>query len=128
MRILTALFVAMLLAAAFAISGGRAVAQMPPQTPPPVPSPIAPDTALTGTIASLTGSYGTLQTADGRSVRLFLPHKGYLLVDPSPQALSPGMRVFARGFPRSDATVDVTEIDVLVPLNLLTVTPAPMST
>ena len=70
---------------------------------------------LTGVaIASLGGSYDTLQTADGRSIRLFLPNKGYLLVDPTSQPLSTGMRVFAHGFPRS--------------LNLLMETPAPAST
>ena len=112
-----------------AISGSHsAIAQMPPQTPPPVPSPVAPDTALEGTIASLSGSYGTLQTADGRSIRLFLPNKGYLLVDPTSQPLSTGMRVFAHGFPRSDGSYAVAEIDVLDPLNLLMQTPAPAST
>jgi hypothetical protein len=129
MRIVLAIAVGMVLAAAFAVSdGGAAVAQMPPHTPPPVPSPLTPDTALEGTIASLSGESGTLQTPDGRSIRLFLPRKGYLLVDPTSEPLSNGMRVFAHGFPRADGTVAVAEIDVLVPLNMLMQTPAPAST
>ena len=129
MRLAIALIVGMLFAAAFAVSaGGSARAQMPPQTPPPVPSSVSPDTALEGTIASLGANGATLQTADGRSVHLVLAHKGYLLVDPTSQPLSDGMRVFALGFPRADGSVAVDEIDVLVPLNLMMVTPAPAST
>jgi hypothetical protein len=65
----------------------------------------------------------TLQTPDGQSVRLTMVPRGYLLVDPSPQALSNGMRVFALGYSQSDGSITVSEIDVLVPLNLLAVVP-----
>jgi len=123
-----AIFASALTAAAFGISGGRAAAQMPPATAPPVASLTYPDSATEGTITSVGGAGAVLQTASGQSVQLAFRPRGYLLVDPSPQALSPGMRVFAIGFPRSDGTIDVREIDVLVPLNLLLVTPAPAQT
>ena len=63
----------------------------------------------------MNGGGAVLQTPDGQQVHLALAPRGYLLVDPSPQALSTGMRVFAIGFPRNDGTVSVDEIDVLVP-------------
>jgi hypothetical protein len=110
---------------AFALLAGRAGAQMPPATAPPVASVITPNSAVEGTLTSVGGSGAVLQTPDGQSVQLALRPRGYLLVDPSPQALSAGMRVFVVGFPRSDGTIDVDEIDVLVPSNLLSLTPAP---
>ncbi|MGH7662564.1 MAG: hypothetical protein ACRENA_16805 [Vulcanimicrobiaceae bacterium] len=129
MRFITAAFVGMLVFAALALSSQtRVTAQMPPATAPPVPQIVTPDAAIEGTIASMSTTGAVLQTPDGQSVRLALAPRGYLLVDPSPQALSAGMRVFAHGFPRSDGTVNVDEIDVLVPLNLMMVTPAAAQT
>lgn len=129
MRLITVTFVGLFVCAAFAASqSGRARAQMPPLTPPPVASPVAPDSAVEGTIASMDRDGAVLQTPDGQSVHLALVPRGYLLVDPSPQALQTGMRVFVTGFSRADGTIAVDEIDVLVPLNLLLVTPAPAQT
>jgi len=126
MRLLfVAIFAFTLLAGALSLSGGRAVAQMPPATAPPVASVITPSTAVEGTLTSVGGSGAVLQTPSGQNVRLAFRPRGYLLVDPSPQALSAGMRVFATGFARSDGTIDVGEIDVLVPSNLLLATPVP---
>jgi hypothetical protein len=110
------------------VAQSRATAQMPPATAPPVPQIVRPDAAVEGTIASMTSTEAVLQTPDGQSVRLALVPRGYLLVDPSPQALSAGMRVFALGFPRSDGALNVAEIDVLVPLNLIVGTPAAAQT
>ena len=125
MRFVTVAFVGLPAFAALLFGANAAAkAQMPPATAPPVPQIVRPDTAIEGTIASMTGAEAVLQTSDGQSVRLALAPRGYLLVDPSPQALSTGMRVLALGFPRSDGTVRVDEIDVLVPLNFMMVTPA----
>lgn len=128
MRFITETFVGILICTALAFSpSGRATAQMPPLTAPPVPAPVTPDAAIEGILTSASHGSALLQTPDGQSVRLALK-PGYLLVDPSPQALSSGMRVFAVGSTRSDGSVDVAEIDVLAPLNLLLVTPAPAQT
>jgi hypothetical protein len=117
MRPVTIAFAGMLAFAAFAFtSHDRATAQMPPATAPPVPQIARPNAAIEGTIASVGGGGAVLQTPDGQQVHLALAPRGYLLVDPSPQALSTGMRVFAIGFPRSDGTVSVDEIDVLEPV------------
>lgn len=125
MRFVTVAFVGLPAFAALLFgANATAIAQMPPGTAPPVPQIARPDTAIEGTIASMSSTGAVLQTPDGQSVRLALAPRGYLLVDPSPQALSNGMRVLALGFPRSDGTVSVAEIDVLVPLNLMMVTPA----
>ncbi len=123
-----ALFSFALLLGALGLVGTRAVAQMPPATAPPVASIITPNTAVEGTLTSVGSSGAVLQAPSGQSVQLAFHPRGYLLVDPSPQALSSGMRVFAIGFPRSDGTIDVGEIDVLVPSNLLSGTPAPAPT
>ncbi|HEY1728081.1 MAG TPA: hypothetical protein VGG22_06900 [Candidatus Baltobacteraceae bacterium] len=123
-----AIFAFALLAGALGLSGRRAVAQMPPATAPPVASVITAGSAIEGTLTSVGGSGAVLQTPSGQSVNLAFRPRGYLLVDPSPQALSAGMRVFAVGFARTDGTIDVGEIDVLVPTNLLLVTPAPAQT
>ena len=123
MRAITVRFVAVLTLVAVVGFGTSARAQMPPATAPPVAIPDRPAAAIAGTIASLDARGATLQTPDGQSVRLAMVHRGYLLVDPSPQALSAGMRVFALGFPQADGSVAVQEIDVLVPLNLLSVVP-----
>ena len=128
MRPLVAILTATLLAAALTLSGTRARAQMPPATAPPVPQIVTPDSAAEGTLTSVSATHATLQTPDGQSVQLALRPRGYLLVDPSPQALSAGMRVYAIGFPRSDGSIQVNEIDVLVPQNLLMGTPAPAQT
>jgi hypothetical protein len=129
MRLLfTSIFACALLAGAFSLSGGRAVAQMPPATAPAVASIDYPDTAIEGTLTSVGGAGAVLQTPTGQSVQLAFHQRGYLLVDPSPQALSAGMRVLAVGNTRSNGTLDVSEIDVLVPSNLLLVTPAPAQT
>jgi len=123
-----AIFVCALIAGALGLSGSRAVAQMPPATAPPVPESVAPDAAVEGVLTAVGGAGAVLQTPSGQTVQLaFRPH-GYLLVDPSPQALAAGMRVFAIGFPRANGTIDVGEIDVLDPTNLLLVTPAPAQT
>lgn len=128
MRFVSVTFVGILLCGALAFSNGtRATAQMPPLTAPPVPALLTPDAAIEGVVTSASRRTAVLQTPDGQSVRLALT-PGYLLVDPSPQALSTGMRVFAQGVARADGTVDVAEIDVLVPQNLLLVTPAPAQT
>jgi len=127
MRHITVTFVGILVFGALAFAPqNHAVAQMPPATPPPVPSPTTPDTAIEGTIASMTAGGAVLQTPDGQSVQLSL-NRGYLLVDPSPQALGPGMRVFAIG-PNQNGNVAVDEIDVLFPLNLMTTTPTTAAT
>lgn len=129
MRLLfVAIFAFTLLTGALSLSGGRAVAQMPPATAPPVASIVTPNSAVEGTLTSVGGSGAVLQTPSGQSIQLAFRPRGYLLVDPSPQALSAGMRIFAVGFARSDGTIDVGEIDVLVPSNLLLVTPAPAQT
>ena len=128
MRFIAVTFLGILLCSALAFSRGeRVTAQMPPLTPPPVPAPLTPNSAIEGIVASVSHGSAVLQTPDGGSVRLALV-RGYLLVDPSPQALAAGMRVFAVGSSRSDGAVDVAEIDVLAPLNLLLVTPAPAQT
>ncbi|GEM_PF-2784588 len=129
MRHVTMVFVGMLpcLALAFG-SRARATAQMPPATAPPVPIPARPNAAVEGTIASLTAGGAVLQTSQGQSVRLAFAPRSYLLVDPSPQALSAGMRVFALGFPRADGAVAVDEIDVLTPLSLIMGTPVTAQT
>jgi hypothetical protein len=120
---------ALALASALNLSAAdTAGAQMPPATPPPVPAPLTPDSALEGMLSAVAATHATLQTPEGQSLRLVFAPRGYLLVDPSPQALSAGMRVFALGFPRSDGSIAVDEIDVLVPLNLMQVTPAPAKT
>lgn len=118
MRFVTVGFVGLLVAITLAF-GDAARAQTPPARP---------DAAIEGTISSMSGTGAVLQTPDGQSVRLALAPRGYLLVDPSPQALTSGMRVFALGFPRSDGALNVEEIDVLVPLNSMTVTPATAQT
>ena len=123
MRLITVTFVALFGLALFAGSGRIALAQMPPATAPAVSIPARPNSAVEGTIASLDSRGAMLQTADGQSVRLAMVPRGYLLVDPSPQALSAGMRVFALGYPQPDGAISVVEIDVLVPLSLLTVVP-----
>lgn len=129
MRLLfIAIFACAAIVAAFGLSGARAVAQMPPASAPPVPAVVTPDTAVEGVLSSVGSSHALLQTPSGQNVQLAFRPRGYLLVDPSPQALSAGMRVFAIGFPRGDGTIDVSEIDVLVPTNLLLVTPAPAQT
>jgi hypothetical protein len=126
MRLLfVAIFAFALLAGSLGLSGTRAVAQMPPATAPPVASVLTPNTAVEGTLTSVGGSGAVLQTPGGQSVQLAFRPRGYLLVDPSPQALSAGMRVFAVGFARNDGTIDVGEIDVLIPSNLFLATPAP---
>jgi len=129
MRLLfLAIFACALLWGALGLSGSRAIAQMPPATAPPVTSIAYPDAAIEGTLTSVGGAGAVLQTPNGQSVHLAFRPRGYLLVDPSPQALSAGMRVFALGFTRSDGTLNVQEIDVLDPSNLLLVTPAPAQT
>jgi hypothetical protein len=100
-----------------------AFAQMPPLTPPPIPDLVTPDAAVSGVLTSVSGDSAVLQTPSGDTVQLALRH-GYLLVNPSPQALSSGQRVFAIGF-TSGGTVQVDEIDVLFPLNLMSETPIP---
>lgn len=128
MRFITVTFVGILACGVFAFSQSeRVTAQMPPLTAPPVPPLITPAAAIEGVLTSASHGSAVLQTPAGKSVTLALT-PGYLLVDPSPQALSAGMRVFAVGSPRSDGSVDVAEIDVLAPLNLLLVTPAPAQT
>lgn len=127
MRFVTVGFVGLLVAITLAF-GDAARAQTPPATAPPVPQIGRPDAAIEGTISSMSGTGAVLQTPDGQSVRLALAPRGYLLVDPSPQALTSGMRVFALGFPRSDGALNVEEIDVLVPLNSIMVTPATAQT
>jgi len=129
MRLLfVSIFACALLAGALGLSGNRAIAQMPPATAPAVASMDYPDTAIEGTLTSVGGAGAVLQTPSGQSVQLAFHPRGYLLVDPSPQALSAGMRVLAVGFARGNGTLDVSEIDVLVPSNLLLVTPVPART
>lgn len=117
-----------LLAGALGLSSTRAAAQMPPATAPPIASVVTPASAIEGTLTSVGATGAVLQTPTGQNVQLALRPRGYLLVDPSPQALSAGMRVFAIGSTRSDGAIAVDEIDVLVPLNLLQVTPTPAQT
>jgi hypothetical protein len=122
------LLVSALLAGALGFSSTRAAAQMPPATAPPIASVDTPASAIEGTLTSVGATGAVLQTPTGQNVQLALHPRGYLLVDPSPQALSAGMRVFAIGFTRSDGAIAVDEIDVLVPLNVLQVTPTPAQT
>jgi hypothetical protein len=124
----TVILVSALLAGALGLSSTRAAAQMPPATAPPIASVNTPDSAIEGILTSVGATGAVLQTPTGQNVQLALRPRGYLLVDPSPQALSAGMRVFAIGFARSDGAIAVDEIDVLVPLNLMLVTPAPAQT
>lgn len=128
MRPLLAIVTAILLSAAFILSGTRVRAQMPPATAPPVPEPATADSATEGTLTTVSATRATLQTPDGHSVQLALRPRGYLFVDPTTQPLSAGMRVYAIGFPNADGSLAVDEIDVLVPQNLLMQTPAPAQT
>ncbi|MBV8599978.1 MAG: hypothetical protein JO359_00290 [Candidatus Eremiobacteraeota bacterium] len=105
-------------AAALVLAAAPAQAQMPPETPPTVTLPATPATALAGTLTSVGSGRAVLQTEDGTSVTLRVS-RGTLLVDPSPQALAAGMRVFVHGFAHADGVVDAQEIDVLVPPNLM---------
>jgi hypothetical protein len=127
-QLFIAILVSALLAGALGLSSTRAAAQMPPVTAPPIASVDTPASAIEGTLTSVGATSAVLQTPTGQNVQLALRPRGYLLVDPSPQALSAGMRVFAVGLTRSDGAIAVNEIDVLVPLNLLQVTPAPAQT
>jgi hypothetical protein len=123
-----AILVCALLAGALGLSGSRAAAQTPPATAPAVASVLTPNSAVEGTLTSVGAGGAVLQTASGQNVQLALRPRGYLLVDPTTEALSAGMRVFAIGFTRSDGTIAVDEIDVLIPLNLMEETPAPAQT
>ena len=99
-------------------SGACALAQTPPDTPPPVVEPATPPSALKGTLTQVSGRHATLQTVDGKTVQLALV-PGYLLVNSSSHPLSSGQRVFASGYPNSDGSVTIDEVDVLAPANLL---------
>jgi len=95
-----------------------ALAQTPPDLPPPVVLPATPDSAVKGTLTEVTPRGATLQTTDGKTIQLAL-RPGYLLVNSSSHPLSTGQRVFAIGATNSDGSINVEQIDVLIPSSLM---------